>query len=269
MPLTDTEKIRMIRDIKQNPISLVGILSTFIDKLDKLEASQKKDISDLRDTLKEDLTNFKRGFPDPTKLLESIKGQPGNDSIVPGPKGDSGEKGDSIVGPPGPMGPKGEMGKEGKSVIGPVGPRGLQGESIRGDIGPKGDQGPAGSPDSPEKIVEKLSSLVGNKRLDKSAIKGLDESLKAMNENLRNKHGGSQHGGGISYSNILAETPRGLIDGTNKKYTTSLKINKVITFAINGEIIHPSEYSVSGSAIIFTTAPDISLAGTSFTIVYV
>lgn len=71
-------------------------------------------------------------------------------------------------------------------------------------------------------------------------------------------------GGGTTYT----ETPSGTIDGVNKAFTTLNTITTVINFAIGGTFIHPAEYSFSGSTITFVTAPNASLSGLSFTVIY-
>jgi hypothetical protein len=68
---------------------------------------------------------------------------------------------------------------------------------------------------------------------------------------------------------VNTETPSGLVNGINLTYTVTKNIKKVIEFAINGQVIHPSEYSFSGNIITFIAAPALDLAGTSFTIIYV
>lgn len=74
--------------------------------------------------------------------------------------------------------------------------------------------------------------------------------------------------GGGAGSTTYTETPSGLINGSNKSYTTANAITTVINFAINGQYIHPAEYSIAGSTITFVAALDSTLSGTSFTIVY-
>jgi hypothetical protein len=51
---------------------------------------------------------------------------------------------------------------------------GRDGASIKGD---KGERGSSGSPDTPGQVRDKLETLQGDDRLDKSAIKGLEELL--------------------------------------------------------------------------------------------
>lgn len=88
-----------------------------------------------------------------------------------GPQGDAG--------PEGPQGPQGERGEKGDT--GPQGERGEQGiQGERGGQGPKGDKGDKGEMGdlrdlSPEEIRNSLELLQGEERLDKSAIKGLED----------------------------------------------------------------------------------------------
>ena len=93
----------------------------------------------------------------------------------------------------GDPGSPGKPGKNGKSIIGPRGPRGragLDGEApsvrdvadvVARIIGKPKD----GSPDTPAQIVTKLQSLKGNRRLDKSAVKGLEAELTSLSKEVR------------------------------------------------------------------------------------
>lgn len=67
---------------------------------------------------------------------------------------------------------------------------------------------------------------------------------------------------------LYTETPSGLIDGSNTTYTTAHTINMVFDFSINGEYIHPSEYTAIGNNITFITPLPAQLSGTVFTIIY-
>ncbi len=161
--------------------------------------------------------------------------------------------------------------------------------------------------DKPEVIRDKLESLQGDERLDASAIKGLENTKvdkqgniqviggqsgvrlfvegikKGLVKTLNIKAGANttvahsvvngldtiiitSTGGGSS--TFYTETPTGVIDSSNVTYTVLHSITTVISFAINGEFIHPPEYSVAGSTITFVTALDVGLSGKAFTIVY-
>ena len=84
-------------------------------------------------------------------------------------KGDKGDKGD-----------RGEAGKDGKDGInGKDGKNGLDGRD--GVDGVDGLNGKDGSPDTASQIVDKLESLKGEDRLDKKAIKGLENTIDKEN----------------------------------------------------------------------------------------
>jgi len=105
-------------------------------------------------------------------------------------KGDTGEKGadgrDGKDGEDGKDGTNGLNGKDGRD--GKDGKDGADG--LDGLNGENGKDGRDGSPDTPKEIVTKLESLKGKERLDKSAIKGLED----LEYQIKNIH----WGGGIS-----------------------------------------------------------------------
>lgn len=76
---------------------------------------------------------------------------------------------------------------------------------------------------------------------------------------------------------VYTETPSGDVDGVNTTYTTLNTINSILSFAINGQYIHPftsnpeagANYTFTGSSITFTTPLAADLSGLPFTIVYI
>ena len=111
------------------------------------------------------LEGIKQNTPNLNKVLESVRGTEGQK----GEKGDVGEIGDEGI--PGINGIDGKDGENGRD--------GIDGENgIDGKNGLNGKDGKDGSPDTPEQVRDKLETLKGEERLDKSAIKGLDEELK-------------------------------------------------------------------------------------------
>lgn len=78
-------------------------------------------------------------------------------------------------------------------------------------------------------------------------------------------HGSGSRGGSAT---IYTETPSGLINGSNRTYTVAHTITTVIGMWINGEFIHPGEYTVSGAGFTMGTALPLALSGSSFTISY-
>lgn len=83
-------------------------------------------------------------------------------------------------------GKDGRDGKDGESVVGPPGPRGLQGE--QGVPGLDGLDGKDGSPDTPKQVRDKLEMLEGKERLDKSAIRGIEELEERVEKKTGNNY---------------------------------------------------------------------------------
>ncbi len=170
---------------------------------------------------------------------------------------------------------------------------------------PEVKHGKDGSPDTPQDILNKLKSLnkeelielfpeaKNSKHFDLDDIplekvKGLDKWLLMQVSELKRNFGG--HGvpsltagagviltkksdGGYTVSSasstFYTETPTGTIDGVNDTYTTVHDINTVLSFAINGQFLHPTtDYTVSGNTITMVTPLDASLSGKPFTIIY-
>jgi hypothetical protein len=141
--------------------------------------------------------------------------------------------------------------------------------------------------DTAEEIAEKLNTL--SYAVDQKCLKGDLVTKEEFNEYTNKigkilsssedrlvyniKEGRKQledlrwHGGGGAVT-LYAEVPSGLINSSNKNYTTLHTIKNVIGLFINGEFIHPTEYTLSGAGFIMTTALDSSLSGTGFTILY-
>jgi hypothetical protein len=64
------------------------------------------------------------------------------------------------------------------------------------------------------------------------------------------------------------ETPQGDIDGVNAVFTTNHPITSVFSFAINGQFLHPEEYTIDENEITFNNPLPADLSGTNFTIIY-
>lgn len=131
---------------------------------------------ELEDKFEERVKEIQDAVPNLEQILATIRckdGVDGNDGeSIKGDKGDRGEKGDTVVGPPGRDGRDGRDGIDGRD-----------GESI---VGPPGKDGKDGSPDTPEEVRDKLEILKGDERLDKTAIKGLDEWLAEIQKQIPN-----------------------------------------------------------------------------------
>lgn len=204
-------------------------------------------------------------------VLDRVENAVGPQGIQ-GEKGDKGDAGESIIGPKGERGEKGEKGDAGESIVGPQGKKGEKGD--------KGDRGPQGAPGkSPE---------IGALTIE--SISGLKEYLDTIRRTAA-LHSGMRGGGdtvaagiGISITRdtenrtvitntmiaapIYTETPVGLINGVNTDYTVSHDINAVYSFAINGDFLHPVDYSTTGNTITMVAPLDASLSGLPFTIIY-
>lgn len=115
-----------------------------------------------------------------------------------------------------------------------------------------------------EKVVEYIKK---NQSLDISNIRNW-QSAKTKLGGRFDMNDQRWHGAGSSSgaATVYSETPVGAINGINTVYTVSNTITTVIGFWINGQFIHPSEYSATGTTITFVTALDASLSGTGFTI---
>lgn len=214
-------------------------------------------------------------------------------SMLRGEKGNDGAKGEK--------GKDGIDGKDAKGKNGKDGSKGLDGKV--GEKGARGDDGKDGSPDTPDEVVDKVNSA--KKKILWKQIKGVPDftTSDTMNQigyasgganqvrflsngvvvsahvteinfstNITPTYDGngritltaSGSGGSTTYS----ETPSGTVNSVNVTFTTAHAITTVINFAINGQFIHPAEYSVVGSTITFIAAPDISLSGLPLTIIY-
>lgn len=163
-----------------------------------------------------------------------------------------------------------------------------------GRDGTDGKDGKDGSPDTGDEIKNKLEALKGDTRLDKTAIKGLekiltgedlDRAISILDQrsqyliNKTVKHDATLSGSGTDAdplkvvssgsTTFYTETPSGTTDGVNKTYTVSHGITSIVTFAINGQFIHPQDYIATGTTITFNNALDSSYSGLNFTIVYV
>jgi len=64
------------------------------------------------------------------------------------------------------------------------------------------------------------------------------------------------------------ETPSGAINGSNVSYTTVHTMNTVLAVFINGQMLHPSDYSYTGTTLTMVSPLDASLSGSPFTVVY-
>jgi hypothetical protein len=114
--------------------------------------------------------------------------------------------------------------------------------------------------DSPEQLRDKLELLKGNERLDKSAIKGLDELIKELEGKI--SKGGRIGGGGFNYGALTIhqtfdETP--VNSGDNINFTIAIAPNPTNSLRLyrNGQRLKigaSNDYTVSGHTITLLTA---------------
>lgn len=109
------------------------------------------------------------------------------------------------------------------------------------------------------------------------AKKDIDALWKEIEELKGEKKLGGVVGGGTSTIGVkyamgrlvTSETPTGDIDGVNKAYTLTQPPQAILSFYINGQYIHPAEYTLAGGTITFITALPAALSGTGFTVTYI
>ncbi len=178
-----------------------------------------------------------------------------------------GEKGDSVVGPAGQDGVDGKDGVAGKD--GKHGNNGVDGKD--------GAAGQDGHTHTPEELKAIILPLIP--KPEPVVVPEVDVEAIANQVEQRVNARPSRRVGGVhtpgdnhvtaSLSRIIqTETPIGTINGINKIFTVKANINAILSFILNSQAIHPVEYSFANSTITFVTAPDASLAGLSFTVVY-
>lgn len=116
-----------------------------------------------------------------------------------------------------------------------------------------------GSPDTPDEIKTKLESLKGDARLDKSAIKGIQEQIDALQNSLRDVSGRKQiSGGGGNFSEVLAT---GTIDEVNTVFTFPKVVSRAAEVwvykggAFQSRLAGDYTISLSIRTITFTVPP--------------
>ena len=127
-------------------------------------------------------------------------------------------------------------------------------------------------PETPEIPKVEMPNLERFDEEDERLNDKIEELEKKIEESSKRRLGGTGGDANVAYSLlrlIKKETPSGLVNGTNKVYTTTSAIKTILHFAINGESIMDDEYTFSGSTITMTTAIPSGLSGKSFRIVYV
>ena len=126
-----------------------------------------------------------------------------------------------------------------------------------------------------ERIRDSLELLQGDERLDKSAIKGLEELEKKIDTVAATP---GRSGGGVSAMGVRqafkliahTEAPVGDIDGANTTYRVKHDIFYVFGFTLNGEqIAQLPNFTYSGKTITFSTAIPAAYSGKDWEIKYI
>lgn len=143
-------------------------------------------------------------------------------------------------------------------------------DGMDGMQGERGERGEAGKKPNAIEIQQAVFPLM--EAYKEELKKELDEKIKKIPRGTVGGRFGAIGDGHVAQSfgrMFQSATPTGDIDGVNTTYTVPNPINQVISFAINGMVIHDNEYTASGRTITMTTAIPAGLSGTTFRIVYV
>lgn len=173
--LSEKNKDKLLKAIEDGKIKDETSLAVF-----ELVINLESEVEDLKGEVKQAVQDVKDSEVNLPKVLESVRGKDGKDSTVVGPKGPKGDKGDSIVGP---QGKEGRPGKD-SNIPGPKGDKGDPGKDGKDGVGTDGKDG---SPDTAEEIATKLETLKEDKRLDVSAIKGIDKRDEKISGDILNR----------------------------------------------------------------------------------
>lgn len=214
-----------------------------LEEIEALEAKFEAQTKELKNEFQEKVKEIKESVPNLDAVLASIRGKDGE----AGAKGEKGDKGEF-----------GEKGDKGESIIGPQGEKGEQGEmGLRGNPGPPGRDG---SPDTPIQIAEKLETLTGKDRLDKSAIDGLEEELKSLS--IKFNEARPMFGPGKTKVYLLDLSSS--LDGSTKTFPIGTHFGITGVWASSSPFAFRPiiDYVESGKNIVFTDAVDaeVSLA---------
>lgn len=233
----------------------VDKLSLHLEDKDVALHQEIVEINDHLEAIHENLEKIAEKEPMEMPEIHKIKID-GFDAIqIKGDKGDTGEKGE--------QGERGLDGKDGKNGL--DGLNGIDGKD--GVDGKNGENGKDGSPDTAEDIVKKLETLDGDDRLDKSAIKGLDEEFKRI-EKIKSASGGVRRVYQPYRDKFTSQT-----DGVTKTFYLSrepLQTNTIMVFGTDFPIIldPDTDFTVAGKALTLTSAVPAPSAGSTLIVIF-
>lgn len=185
------------------------------------------------------------------KFLSLDKGDTGEQGPE-GPQGEKGDKGDpSTV--PGPKGDQGDKGDPGQSIVGPQGPKGDKGEQ-----GEKGDAGDLKEL-SPQEIRNSLELLQDDERLDKSAVKGLDDDFQRLEKQIAS----IPRGGGRRVPMVKRAALTSQVNGITRTFT--LPKDTVAVLGIWGTefpiTFDDADWTLAGNQLTLASGISIPQAG--------
>lgn len=123
--------------------------------------------------------------------------------------------------------------------------------------GKDGENGKDGSPDTPEEIRNKLESLEGDDRLDKSAIRGLEEALKTLEAVPAPKSVG-----GSGKTRVLVKDISASLDGATKSFFVGNHLGIIGVYGSSSPFIFRPviDYNETGKNIVFTDAVEAAIS---------
>lgn len=125
-------------------------------------------------------------------------------------------------------------------------------------------------------VVREIKSLKGNQKLSISDLQNGDEIAFALAK-AKNKSSGSDgfdmsdqrwHGGGGT-STFYTNAVSGTIDSANRVFTVPTTISSALALYLANSVYQPgTDFIASGTTITMTVAPDASLSGQPFWLLY-
>ena len=108
--------------------------------------------------------------------------------------------------------------------------------------------------DTPEEIRDKLETLKDDTRLDKSAIKGLEDEIKKLREEIASIPRGG--GGGVVSREWFFVVLTGELDGVNTSFGLGSATFRTIFLFLNGQLLRKNtDYTIGTTTITTTFAP--------------
>lgn len=274
LTLKQKRKIEKLADVVDK-----GNIGVF-EYLSEIEDKFEEKTEELEQKFEEAVEEIKETAPDLKKVLESIKGKDGADSTVPGPKGEQGEPGYTPVKGvdyfDGKDGKDGKNGKDGKDAPIPdtttvaVEAAKIAEQRLEPFI-PKIEDIAKDLPKLGERIRDGLELLQNEERLDKSAIKGLEEEFKSLERQIASipRGGGASRRVFIPYRDDLSSS----CDGSNKTFYLSRAPLDEGTIMVYGTdfpvILRPSiDFTIANKALTLSSAVPAPNTGATLLVTY-